>query len=74
MNEFLNFELKLSKLTFSEVSSFRVDFWPNKSYPIFMRFYRDIVDIHIFNMSPRTNHLDIFREIYNFWNIGQEIR
>ena len=58
MNEFLNFEFKLSKLTFSEVSPVRVDFWPNKYYPIFMIFYRDIVDIHTFNMSPRMNHLD----------------
>ena len=72
MNKFFNFELKLSKLTFSEVSPFRVDFWPNKSYPIFMRFYRDIVDIHSFNMSPITNHLDICGESYDFWKIGQE--
>ena len=60
MNEFLNFELKLSKLVFSEVSPFRVDFWPNKSYLIFIRFYRDILDIDRFTMNPRMHHLMIF--------------
>ena len=72
MNEFLSFELRLSKLTFLEASPFHIDFWPNKYYLIFMRFYKDILDIHSFNMSPRTNHLDICRESYDFGKIGQE--
>ena len=73
MNEFLSFELRLSKLIFLKTSQICVNCLPDKSYPIFMKFYIEILDIRGFKMNLRMCYLDICRESYDFLNIGQEI-